>query len=366
MKTLFEVKTAGYFLSHSVGLQPKSAKDALYDAMLTPWAQDPEQAWPHWLKGIQGFSDALAKVLHTDADLICPQVNLSSSYTKVLQALPFDAQRPVILMSERDFPSMVFVAKQAERLGYQLRLLDKSFDVHDTQAWQQAFKDDVALVLLSHVYSNSGCRLDIPAICEQARQAKVLTLVDIAQSVGVMPIDCQTWRADFILGSCVKWLCGGPGAGFLWISRENLSRCEPVDVGWFSHENPFEFDVRDFRYHPSALRFWGGTPSVLPYCLAANSIENALAIGIDNIYLHNRSLSKALWSALKTEHLISPEGETRSGGTTIIDMGDGQAHFVQRLQQANIAFDQRLEGVRISPHIYNDEREIELLVSCLY
>jgi len=70
---------------------------------------------------------------------------------------------------------------------------------------------------------------------------------------------------------------------FLWISQEKLSRCEPVDVGWFSHENPFKFDVHHFRYHEITLRFWGDTPSVLPYCLAANNIENTLSIGLDNV-----------------------------------------------------------------------------------
>jgi len=148
MKTLFEVKADGYFLSHSVGLQPRSAKEALYNAMLAPWAQDPEQAWPHRLEGAQNFRTALAQLLNTQLDLIFPQVNLSSAYTKILQALPFDKQRPVFLMSERDFPSMVFVAKQAHRLSNQLRLLDKNFDVHDTQAWQAAFTEDIALVML--------------------------------------------------------------------------------------------------------------------------------------------------------------------------------------------------------------------------
>ena len=365
MKELYEVNTDYYFLSHSVGLQPKTTKDALIEAMLAPWAESPEQAWPHWLQGIDGFSTALAQLINTDTDLICPQVNLSSGYVKLLQALPVDKKRPVILMSERDFPSMVFVAKQAERLGYQLRLLDKSFDVHDTAAWQQAFKQDVSLVLLSHVFSNSGCRLDIESICQLAKQAKVKTVVDVAQSIGVMPIDCQAWGADFILGSCVKWLCGGPGAAFLWLRRDNLNDCNPIDVGWFSHENPFEFDAQDFRYHPSALRFWGGTPSVLPYCLAANSIKTSLTMGIDVIYTHNRNLNKQLWAAVKEEHLISPHCEVRSGGTTIVNMGKEQQHFVERLEQANVLFDQRPDGVRLSPHIYNTQEDIDHLISCL-
>ena len=365
MKDLYEVPTDYYFLSHSVGLQPKTAKDALTDAMLSPWATAPARAWPHWLQGINGFIDNLAQLINTDTDLICPQVNLSSGYVKLLQSLPFDKQRPVILMSERDFPSMVFVAKQAERMGYELRLLDKEFDVHDTEAWQQAFTDDVSLVLLSHVFSNSGCRLDIEAICQLARAAKVKTVVDVAQSIGVMPIDCQTWDADFILGSCVKWLCGGPGAAFLWLRRDQLEICNPVDVGWFSHENPFEFDAKDFRYHATALRFWGGTPSVLPYCLAANSIKTSLSIGIDNIYAHNRHLSKQLWAALEDEHLISPNCEVRSGGTTVVNMGDGQQQFVERLEQAGVLFDQRLEGIRLSPHIYNTQEDIDHLIACL-
>jgi len=365
MRSRFNV-TENYFLSHSVGLQPKTTQAALNEAMLTPWAQAPEQVWPHWLTAIEGFTLALAKLLNTETDLLCPQVNLSSAYTKILQALPVDPLRSVILMSKRDFPSMGFVAKQAERLGYRLRLLDDDFDVHDNDAWQRVLTADVGLVLLSHVYSNSGCRLDITSICKMARSAGIVTIVDIAQSVGVMPIDCQVWDADFILGSCVKWLCGGPGAGFLWLKRENIARCNPIDVGWFSHQNPFEFDIEHFSYHPSALRFWGGTPSVLPYCLAANSINNSLAIGLDKIYAHNRDLNGQLGQALHAEHLVSPRDVARSGGTTIIDMGQGQASFINRLKKQEILFDQRIDGARFSPHIYNNQQELDRLLNCLY
>jgi selenocysteine lyase/cysteine desulfurase len=354
-----------YLLSHSVGLQPKSCSAALAETFLSPWAADPESVWPSWLGAIDGFRSELAQLLNTKIELLCPQVNLSSAFLKLLQSIPFSADKNVVLMHENDFPSMVFVVKQLQSLGLELRLIPADRDPTDSEQWLEWLRDDVALLMLTHVYSNTGQRSPVKDIAALARKRNIISVVDIAQSVGVVPIDLQSWNADFVLGSCVKWLCGGPGAGFLWVAEHQLEACRPIDVGWFSHENPFEFDIYNFRYHSSALRFWGGTPSVAPYICAANSIALHNQNGVPENYRHNQTLCDYVIDRLPSHYLASPADPEKRGGTLIINCAEKQDVFCSKMTEEHIKFDQRPQGVRVSPHIYNTLEDMKKLISCI-
>lgn len=189
-------------------------------------------------------------------------------------------------------------------------------------------------------------------------------MIDIAQSVGIVPINLIELDADVVIGSSVKWLCGGPGAAYLWINSKILSECEPKDVGWFSHEKPFEFDIRQFRYHPTVLRFWGGTPSIAPYAIAANSIEYFSKLGSHVLQEHNQDLIDII-AAEFCEELVSPREPLKRSGTVVLDFGDKQDNVLHALDSANISVDARSTGIRISPHIYNDVFDINNLLSVI-
>lgn len=192
-----------------------------------------------------------------------------------------------------------------------------------------------------------------------------MTVVDVAQSAGIVPVDVSHWDADFVVGSCVKFLCGGPGAGFLWVSDRVLHECRPTDVGWFSHADPFEFDIHHFRYAESALRFWGGTPPVLPYVVAANGLETLLGIGIERIRAHSLELTQAIIGSVSRKHLFTPSRPASRGGTVVLDFGDRQAEAAAALAEAGVHFDLRRSGMRLSPHVYTSKTDIETVVDCL-
>lgn len=355
----FLLPTERYLLSHSIGLALRTGQQQLDKSFFQAWQNNPAEAWPNWLNAIDQFRQALASLLNAKIDDFCPQSNLSSGFSKILQAISPPKDRNVILLSEDDFPSMSFVAQQADHLGWKVRFLPKTMNLQDIKQWQQHLKNDVGLCLLTHVYSNSSLRLPIEELLDLCRKNKILSIVDVAQSIGVVPIDLTQWNADFVLGSCVKWLCGGPGAGFMWVNPKILGQCEPKDVGWFSHQDPFEFDVHDFRYHDSALRFWGGTPSVQPFVLAANSIDYFHNYGIEKCWQHNQRLTEQLRISAGSACITPKE----RGGTIVLKFSQ-QDTFVEALQHAAILFDQRPSGVRLSPHIYNDQSDIDTVLSC--
>ena len=190
----------------------------------------------------------------------------------------------------------------------------------------------------------------VAKLTQLARDNDCLALVDIAQSAGIIPIDIPSWDADAVFGSSVKWLCGGPGAGYMWINPDRSADLVPQDVGWFSHENPFEFDIRNFKPAPAAKRFLGGTPSVAPYAMALGGIRTLAKIGIDAVRAHNLELMRRL----------NPDIEDhRNGGTLCLDFGDRVHAIAATLQDIGCRFDQRGTSLRLSFHIYNTGDEAD-------
>lgn len=353
-RDLFYETKGIYLLSHSVGLMPKSTGDAIEEKYLQTWQQSDNTIWTEWLGEIEHFRAAVAILLNAKSADICPQINLSSSLSKILPALPQNGKK-TFLLSEDDFPSLAYVIEVMGRKEYSIKYIPSGTDLNDLDIWDTYLTQDVHTVLLTHVQSNTGKRNPINQITALTREKNIYSIVDVAQSAGVIPINILQWQADFILGSCVKWLCGGPGAGFLWVNPALLSQLEPTDVGWFSHEDPFEFDIFNFRYAQDALRFWGGTPSVVPYIVAANSINTLIDIGIENIFQYNVLCKQHLFDDLPKGFFLSPTDIDLQGGTLVIK---NDKSIAQRFDDNNIKFDQRDEGLRLSPHIYNTLEEI--------
>lgn len=352
-----------YLLSHSVGRPLRTTPTYLAQKFFAPWeAGDP---WGEWLNALNEFGQALSGLLNSPAENFCPQTNLSSALTKVLFALPQQPGKSKILLSPHDFPSMGFVAQQTQQLGYELIFLPTEADATDPEVWAKALTPEVQWVLITHVQSNTGVQVPVTEVATLARQRGIISIVDIAQSVGVLPIDLAAWNADFVIGSCVKWLCGGPGAGYLWVNSQRVAESQPRDVGWFSHANPFEFDIQHFQYHPGALRFWGGTPSVLPYVVATHSIQYLTQLGIPNIRAHNVALTERILATVAADCVVSPKAPHQRGGTLVLNFGSRQAAVAERLKQQQVRFDVRPLGLRLSPHIYTTPAEVETVCAAL-
>ncbi len=369
----FDLPVGSYLLSHSVGLPLGSVIDDLGRDYFDVWRSNPEAAWPAWLGVIDDFRGALAGLLGGDAASLCPQSNVSSGFTKILQAIRPDDRTPVVLLAEDAFPSLGYVCEHA---GYEVRYIPASADVLDLEVWNEHLgggaagpvdgdiDGEVDVVLITHVHSNTGQLIPVADVAAVARRHGVTTVVDVAQSVGVIPIDVVDWSVDFVVGSCVKWLCGGPGAGWMWVNPSVLDGCSPTDVGWFSHDDPFEFDIHRFRYADDALRFWGGTPTVLPFAVARRSIEVMAEVGAAEIRRHNVELANRLIDACDAL-VVSPRDVAHRSGTVVVDPGARAAAVVTALAASGVKVDVRATGVRISPHVYNTADDIDRAIQAI-
>ena len=345
-----------YFLSHSVGCLPKTTPDVMAGAFFKPWQMG--RNWAEWMPILDDFRSGIAAMLGVEARNICPQTNVSSALTKILYSLPRRDGRNVIVLSDQDFPTIGFVLERAKNAGLSLKFVRGN--VTDSQAWADAIDDKTAMVHITHALSNTSHLLPVDEICELATRARSVSVVDIAQSTGIVQIKTNTWAPDFMIGTSVKFICGGPGACFMYASDDMLSVCEPIDVGWFSHENPFEMKIDDFRFAKDALKYFGGTPSPAPFAAAANAINTWRACGVFAAQIRVQDFLDRLVAAVPASLLISPDDPERRGGTFVI-APENPENLKQALTERRVYHDQRKEGFRFSLHGYTSDKEISVL-----
>jgi kynureninase len=345
-----------YALSHSVGCLPRSAQAALERTYLAPWRREGGDAWDAWLAAIDGFRAALAHLMGGSPAEYCPQTNLSGALSKLMPTIPRSRKCRVFVTTEDAFPSLGFVLDRAAPFGFERRLIPHGEDPGDARTWERALRNDVAAVLVTHVHSNTGARTPAADIARLCREREIFCVVDVAQSAGILDFAVPQLGADVVLGSCVKWLCGGPGAGFMWVDPQRVAELEPTDVGWFSHAEPFAFDIGSFAFAPDARRFWGGTPSVAPCALAAESLKVLADIGLPAIEQHNRALCAEFLTQAPAEYASRVDFQ-RIGGTLCLPLGKRFDAVTGSLRAMGARFDARGDTVRLSFHIYNTLEE---------
>ncbi|MEZ5917301.1 MAG: aminotransferase class V-fold PLP-dependent enzyme [Parvularculaceae bacterium] len=211
--SLFHPPAGTYFLSHSVGLQPRSAAQTFAEDFMAPWAAGDDKPWDAWLTAISRFQEALAPVIGARSADICPQTNISGGLTKVLHAIEPRPGRRKIVLCDADFPTVGFVLAQAERMNMEIVWLQSGPQLADPDAWSAAFAGDVHLVHITHVFSNLGLKTPVAEIVRRAKAAGAITVVDVAQSAGAVRVDAEAWDCDFITGTSVKYPCGVTGGG---------------------------------------------------------------------------------------------------------------------------------------------------------
>ena len=367
-ESYFHLPEGIYALAHSVGPLPKVSKLALQEHYLAPWETLGGDAWPKWLQSIDDFCASVASLINASADEICPQANLASGFSAYLSALaklPKNKNKRRVLMHQDAFASMGFVVTGlAQAYGLELVLIQD--DPNSLDAWDMELaKGNVLACLFTHVHSNTSIKSDLVQLVKLAKSHSTYALVDIAQSVGVVPVDSKEWGADAIFGSCVKWLCGGPGAGFMFIKASDINELEPDPIGWFSHENPFEFDITHYVPANNAKRFWGGTPSVAPYVSACASINMILEIGVENIAKHNTDLKRRLLNSLPNYVAIKPnEAELSGQGGSLCIGCDDMEKAAEKLNEAGVRYDRRGDIFRLSLHIMNSFDDAEVIARC--
>jgi len=186
-------------------------------------------------------------------------------------------------------------------------------------------------------------------------------VLDCYQSAGIVPLDVTALGVDFAVGGSVKWLCGGPGAGYLYCRPALRDRLEPALTGWMAHEHPFAFEKGPQKYAHDATRLLHGSPAVPALYAARSGYELILQAGVDNIRRKSVAQTQRFLQRVADAGLTSksPKDPARRGGSVTVQVPQGAA-VVAALAERDILVDCRPDvGLRVSPHYYNTDEELD-------
>jgi kynureninase len=229
----------------------------------------------------------------------------------------------------------------------------------------EAIDEDTLLVPISHVIFKSGYQQDVAAITARAHAVGALVVADLYQSAGTLPVDVTAWDVDFATGGSVKWLCGGPGAGYLYVAPRLQASLEPRLTGWAAHARPFAFEPGAIEYAPGMARFLHGTPCVPALYAARAGYDLVERIGTAAIRAKSVRQTSLLLELARAAGITprSPERPEQRGGMVILDVPHAEA-VTRELLRREVLVDHRPgAGIRISPHFYTADDELARAVS---
>lgn len=357
-----------YLVSNSLGAMPRGVPERLAE-YVDEWAELGVRAWARgWWEMPVTVGDEVAPLLGAGTGEVAMIPNVTMAQAAVLSALDYTPPRDTIVMTALDFPSVRYVYERlATRLGARIRVVESDDGIAvDTQRVIDAIDERTRLVSISHVLFRSAYVMDVDAICRAAHEAGALVSLDAFHAVGVIPVDVRRSGADFVTGGVLKWLCGGPGACFLYVAPSVRDRLEPALTGWQAHARPFAFEP-EMEYTGGAFRWLNGTP-VIPALYAAiegpRIVKRAgiAAIRAKSLRQTARLIQLADDRGFRVHVSRDPE---RRGGTVAIRVP--HAYEVSKaLLERDILVDFRPEaGIRIAPHFYTSDDELELALAAI-
>src|SRR5262245_6390809 len=250
---------------------PKATYDRLHE-YADIWATRGVRAWAEgWWDMPVSVGDDVARIIGAEPRTVVMHQNVSICQSLILSCLEPTPQRNKIVYSELNFPSVMYVYEAHAREG-RMRIEQVPSDDGMTVPLERmlaAIDEHTLLVPISHVLFKSAFLQDAKAITERAHEVGAMVVLDVYQSAGTVPFSVKDLNVDFATGGSVKWLCGGPGAGYLYVRPDLIEQLEPKTTGWMAHESPFAFET-EMHYAPNITRFLHGSPAI-PALYAAES-----------------------------------------------------------------------------------------------
>ena len=359
-----------HLLSHSLGPVPLAARASMV-AYCDAWEHHTsEDAWAtNWWELSQLVGDRIARIIGGAPGSVQTQPNASIALASVASCFDFaTTKRNKVVTSALDFPSMEYIWEAQSAVGAKIEIVASpdgiTVPLEDILA---ALDETTALVAMSHVSFRSSYRVDAKAIVERAHQVGALVLLDIYQSAGAIELEAHDWEVDFLIGGTIKWLCGGPACGYLYVRPDLQKDLKPRLTGWVAHDMPFEFAQAPMRYAKSVRRFAQGTPSIPALYSALPGLQIIEEVGIETIASESRRRTELMIEyALERGWTVNtPRNVNDRGASIMIGVDDGPA-MVERLGETKVFVDCRPGvGLRISPHFFNTDEEVNEALTIL-
>jgi kynureninase len=355
-----------YLINHSLGAMPERVYDKLRD-YADRWATRGIRAWEEgWWEMPVSTGDKIGRIIGADPGSVVMHQNVSVSQSIIISCFDLSQKRNKIVYEAMNFPSVMYVY-EAHAHAAGARVVEVPSDdgiTIDTQRMVDAIDEDTLLVPISHVLFKSAYIQDVKAIVEKAHRVGALVVLDAYQSAGAVPFSVKELDVDFATGGSVKWLCGGPGAGYLYVRPELRDKLEPKVTGWMAHRAPFAFEPGEIDYAGDIHRFLHGSPAIPALYAAESGYDIINEIGVERIRAKSIRLTGRLIELADERgwRVNSPRDSSKRGGSVIINVPHA-GEVVRELAARDVLVDYRPgAGIRIGPHFFNTDEEIEQII----
>jgi kynureninase len=354
-----------YLISHSLGAMPRRTRDRLNE-YADMWSTRSIRAWEEgWWEMPITVGKLVGQIIGAGPGEVTMHPNVSICQSIIASCFDWTGRRNKIVSEELNFPSNLYIHRQLEALGARVVTVASEDGITVPQEkLLAAIDNETRLVSVSHVIFKSSYIQDLEAIVRRAHEVGALVVADIYQSTGTVPVDVQELDVDFATGGSVKWLCGGPGAGYLYVRRDLWPGLQPKLTGWMAHKQPFAFDPNEIDFADDAFRFLNGTPNIPGLYAARSGYEIINEVGVEKIRAKSvRQTSLLMELAIEAGFRVnSPRNAGARGGTVTIDVPNGY-EVTQELLRRDFLLDYRPgAGIRIAPHFYTKDEELELAI----
>ena len=354
-----------YLISNSLGAMPRGVYDSLKGYADT-WATRGVRAWEEqwWMRAAE-VGDEIGALMNAPGGSVSTHQNVTTCEAIVASCLDFSGRRNKVVYDDMNFPSVMYFWEAQRARGARVHMVacDDGVTV-PTERLLDAIDDDTMIVPVSHVLFRSGYVNDAAAIVDKAHRVGALVLLDTFQSLGTVAVDVQALNVDFACGGVLKWLCGGPGVAYLYV-RPDLGRTlTPTFTGWFAHENPFGFEIGPIRYTRPPYRFMTGTSNIPALEAARPGLKIVREAGVARIREKSQRQTARLIELADRRgwRVNTPRDPEQRGGTVSIDMPQSK-DVCRELLKRDVLVDWRPNaGVRMSPHFYTTDQELETAI----
>jgi kynureninase len=351
-----------HFISHSLGCVPAQAKEDLAE-FFDLWRTKSITAWGDWLPEVDRAAERICKIVSAPPGTVIMQHNVSQIMGVLASCFEYTPGRNKIVYEALQFPTVSYVWQAETRRGAQCVLVPSRDGISiDTEAMCAAIDERTLAVPMSHVVFSSGYIQDAKRIVARAKEVGAHVILDCYQSIGIVPLDVVDLGVSFACGGSVKYVCGGPGAAWLYVRQDLIEQFAPRLTGWFGNEAPFAFTMPEQTYAETIWRYMGGTPAVAALYQARAGQRIVGEIGVRRIREKSLALTQRCidWIDELGMTLNSPRQPDQRGGSVVFDFV-GSADVCRELNRRKFFCDHRPGvGIRIAPHFYSKAEEIQL------
>ncbi len=352
-----------YMISHSLGAMPARVRGRVNE-FADMWQNRGIRAWEEgWWQMPVAVGDLVGRIIGAGPGEVSMQQNVSISQWIVHSCFDWSKKRNKIVSESMNFPTNLY--NFHELSGPRLVFVPSEDGITiPLEKLLDAIDEETALVSVSHVLFRSSFLQDLEAIVEKAHRAGAMVCADLYQSAGTVPVDVRALNVDFAVGGSVKWLCGGPGNGYLYVRKDLWPALRPSLTGWSAHKNPFAFADGPIEYADDAFRFQHGTANIPAMYAGMAGYEIIAEVGVEKIREKSQRLTERLIEMADEAgyRVNSPRDPRQRGGVVVMEVPNGY-EVVKDLSRRDILVDFRPgAGIRVAPHFYTTDEEVEIVM----